>query len=165
MSRGYAATSCSGNQLSCACSGDPPSTKLNCCPGWPGCLLDGDNNSLWDGGGRGAVHNGGRALYPRAQDPRILPGSGGQVGQWGKLIHRCFTFPLRSVTVFALVKAIPHVILHLGLPSIFFFHGGVCALAAVLQGPVSQRPGGKRSRSFAPYTRLRRETLNQGPDL
>ena len=46
-------------------------------------------------------------------------------------IHRCFTFHLRSVTVFALVKAIPHVILHLGLPSIFFFHGGVCALAAV----------------------------------
>ena len=38
---------------------------------------------------------------------------------------------LRSVTVFALVKAIPHVILHLGLPSIFFFHGGVCALAAI----------------------------------
>ena len=37
----------------------------------------------------------------------------------------------RSVTVFALVKAIPHVILHLGLPSIFFFHGGVCALAAL----------------------------------
>ena len=46
-------------------------------------------------------------------------------------IHRCFTFHLRSVTVFALVKAIPHVILHMGLPSIFFFHGGVCALAAV----------------------------------
>ena len=37
----------------------------------------------------------------------------------------------RSVTAFALVKAIPHVILHLGLPSIFFFHGGVCALAAL----------------------------------
>ena len=40
-------------------------------------------------------------------------------------------FSPRSLTAFALVKAIPHVILHLGLPSIFFFHGGVCALVAL----------------------------------
>ena len=81
LPRCHVATSGPGDTASCSCPGNilPISLLIAKLKGGPGGLSDGDNNRLWNGSWSGAIHNGGGGLHSKAQNPRLLSGSGCQV--------------------------------------------------------------------------------------